>query len=320
MNTLTSNMRVSFGSLGRYSIADAEISEVEISGSGGVVAPVLSLPLRLSVSPATLASEEGLEIVSMRGEFFTNTGLVHNSELAYIGFIIPKEYDGFKEQHHYLKFPLDSIRVAALEKTRAGGNLKFCLNVMLIVHKLRALNPRQPNQSLANVVWGYVQPSEIRLQVELTIPRDVWISRVLNGVGYGQVHIVELPAIPVAEYASLNHAWKALQQAQELNKIGLYDEAVGKCRVALDKFFEHEDKTDAGGKTRRVPVLTKSWETKLGAATYEWLNKSLITVKGAANKSHHSPNAHHDQFDSQMIIAITTTLVAYVARNIKSED
>jgi len=113
----------------------------------------------------------------------------------------------------------------------------------------------------------------------------------------------------------MDHAFKALQQAQELHKIGLYDEAVGKCRVALDKFFEHEEKTGDDNKIRRVPILAKSWEKKLGKCTYDWLNNSLAVLKEAANKSHHSPNAHYDQFDSQMIIAITTTLVAYAARN-----
>jgi len=154
----------------------------------------------------------------------------------------------------------------------------------------------------------------------VTVTRDVWTSRVLPQVGYGVVHVLEFPATPLEACASMDHAFKALKQAQELHKIGLYDEGVGKCRVALEKFFEYEDKTGGDGKTRRTPVFVKSWETKLGKSTYDWLNGSLGAIKDAANRTHHSPNIHYSQFDSQMIIAITTAVVAYAARTLDVED
>ena len=313
-------MRASFSSFDQYSIAEVEISEMEVNGSGGVAAPILSVPLRLSAEHGYMAVQDGLEIVSLRGEIFANTGLNLVSELIHIGFIMPQSCRGYKNQHYYLRFPMNSICIATLEQIRAGGDLKFRLDAHLVVNKLRALNQQVPNKPTINTVWGYVQPHKLSLQAELTIPREAWTSRVLNGVGYGQIHIIELPAVPLSACASLGNAFKALQQAQELHKIGLYGEAVGKCRVALEQFFEHEERTGDDNKTRRVPILAKSWEEKLGKITYDWLNNSLSALKSAANKSHHSPNSHYDQFSSQMIIAITITLVAYAARTGKTEE
>ena len=313
-------MRTCFSTFEQYSIAEAEIAETEILGSGGVFAPSFWVAVRLDVSPQFLKPNQGLEIVSLSGEISIDSGPRLVAEQVRIGFLMPKEYDGFKGQHHYLKFPLNSLHVVALEQIRAGGNLKFRIDVRLVVHKLQALNPTSPPNHMVGQVWGYVRPQQLQLQTELTIPRDTWISRVLNNIGYGHIHIIELPAVPLAACLSMEQAFKALQQAQEFHKIGHYDEAVGKCRVALDKFFGREDKTGADGKTRSVPVLEKSWETKLGAATYEWLDKSLGAIKQVANKPHHSPNAHYDQFESQMIIAITTTLVAYAARTTGTEN
>jgi len=312
-------MRVSFSSFEQYSIAEAEISEMDVLGVGGSVTPQFWVPMRLSVSHRGMKSRDGLEVVSLTGRLSTVNGPLATALPVNIAFIIPQGYDGYKDQHCYLEFSLDAIRIDALEKLRAGGDLSLRLDAILQVNKLHSLNQRPPNQPLAEIVWGYVQPHKLFLQTDLKIPRDVWISRVLRNVGYGIVQVIELPAAPLEACASLDHSFKALQQAQEMHKIGLYDEAVGKCRVALDKFFEYEEKTGEDGKTKKVPVLIKSWETKIGKATYDWLNAMFGALKGAANRSHHSPNQHFNLLDSQMIIMVTAAMVAYVARTLKAD-
>lgn len=312
-------MRVSFSSFEQYSIAEAEISEVDVTGAGGSIAPQIWVPVRLTVAHRGMQPRGGLEIVSLTGRIWTVDGPLAAASPVNIAFIVPQGYDGYKDQHSYLEFPVDAARIDALEKIRAGGDISFRLEVVLYVNKLHALNQRPPNQPRAEIIWGYVQPHKLFLQTELKIPRDIWISRVLRNVGYGVVQVIELPAAPLEACASLGHSFKALQQAQEMQKIGLYDEAVGKCRVALDKFFEYEEKTGEDGKTKKVPVLVKSWETKIGKATYDWLNATLGTLKGAANRAHHSPNQHFSQLDSQVIIMITVGMVAYVARTSKAD-
>jgi len=47
---------------------------------------------------------------------------------------------------------------------------------------------------------------------------------------------------------------------------------------------------------------------------------SFGAIKDAANRAHHSPNAHYDHLDSQMIIAVTTTVVVYAARIAEPEN
>lgn len=307
-------MRVSFSSFQNYSIAEAEIIGTEMIGVGGIIAPQLWLPLRITLSHGAMKPGDGLDVVSLTGKLFANNGPLSNSTQVNIGIILFRGHDAFRDQIHNLEFPLDSCRIAALEKLRSGGDLKLRLDAVLSINKLHALNQRPPDQPLAEIVWGYVGPYKLYLQTELTISRDAWISRVLPNVGHGVIHVIELPAVPLEACASLDHAFKALQQAQELHKIGLYDEAVGKCRVALDKFFEYEERTSDGGKTNRVPVLIKSWETRVGKATYDWLNSTLGALKRAANPPHHSPQQHFSQFESQMIVAITAAMVTYAVR------
>lgn len=295
-----------------------EISEVEVTGLGGAITPSLRIPLRLTIMLEHLTPQEGLELISLRGELFTQNQQMQRSHPIDICFFLSQSQKYYNDVHHYLDFPLDSVKVAELERIRGGGDLKLRINAVLVIRKMHSLPQQAPTQYGAIPIWGFVRSQMLHTnQMELTIPRDTWISNVLPGVGFGKVHVVELPAVPLSACASMETAFEALRQAQELHKIGLYDEAVGKCRVALDKFYEREERATEDGKTRDIPVLKKGWETKLGKATYNWLNTALGAIKQSANLPHHSPHSHYDQFESQMMIAITTTLVAYVARTME---
>jgi hypothetical protein len=127
--------------------------------------------------------------------------------------------------------------------------------------------------------------------------------------------MIELPRVPIESCAALKDAFDALQQAQRLESQGLYDDAVGKCRVALEPFFELVEKVDPATKVKtRVPILKTSWETKLGKATYDWLSASFRAIKDPANKPHHSPKSYFDQLDAQMVMNVTTALIAYAAQ------
>lgn len=134
-------------------------------------------------------------------------------------------------------------------------------------------------------------------------------------IGYGAVQVIELPAVPLMAVENYKEAFQALRQAQEHHKQGLYNEAAGLCRVALERFFDYPEVTGADKLTRRVPTLKKSWETKLGQATYDWLNGSLGAIKQAANPPHHKPGPHYDQLEAQILIAITVAVVAYAAKH-----
>ena len=59
-----------------------------------------------------------------------------------------------------------------------------------------------------------------------------------------------LPAIPLSACAAFAHAFQALKQGQELHLLGLYDDAVGKCRVALETLLDSDSSSGADGVKR----------------------------------------------------------------------
>ncbi len=132
---------------------------------------------------------------------------------------------------------------------------------------------------------------------------------------YGKIHIIELPAAQLGETClGLKESFDALQQAQKLESQGFYREAVGKCRIALEPFFEMVEKTDDKGEKVKIPILKSSWQTRLGKATYDWLNASLGALKRPANEALHLSSASFGQLETQMFLAVTTAIVAYAIK------
>lgn len=74
------------------------------------------------------------------------------------------------------------------------------------------------------------------------------------------------------------------------------------------------DKTNDKGAIVKVPMLKAEWQTRLGKATYEWLNGSFAAMKQATNKPHHLSSSNFDQMETQMLIIATTALVAYAIK------
>jgi len=313
-------MKTHFSSFEQYTIAEASIDESQINGQGGAPAPILTLPVSLDVSHGYLSPQEGLEIISLEGKLMHNAGSRIRSAVSPIHHRLEQKFSTLKQQHCYLEFSINANWLAAIEAQRAGGDVKFRVELLLLASKLFALNERSVAQPGLTLVWGYCGTWRLHLQADLIIPRDTWISQVLSRTGYGITHILEFPAAPVESRHALNHSFMALKQAEEKHRLGFYDDAAGKCRLAIEPFFEFEKVDPNHPASRTIPVLKKSWETKLGKATYDWLKVTLGSIKDAANVSHHSPNAHYSQLDSQMILAVTTAVVAYIARNLKPEE
>lgn len=309
---LFGEMKRHFSSFGQMTIAEAQLDETQINGSGGVAAPKLSMPLVIAIAYGQMQPREGVQLRQVRAKLTAvATGhAVMSASFELNRLIVPRS--STTTETAYLEFPLDRVLLAELERIRNGGDLGLRLDATLVADQMHLLNPQRTE--LDSYAWAFSAQHTMWAQMDVTIPRDGWIKKVLPNAGFGSVHVLEFPAAPLETCAALGHSYAALAQAMERHRVGLYDDAVGKCRVALDPFFEYEDADDGKGGKKRIPKLKSSWETRLGQATYRWLNDALGALKLAANPNHHSPNPHFDQLESQMVIAATTALVAYAAR------
>jgi hypothetical protein len=301
-----------------YVLAEAEVDETQVIGSGGSYYPRLLIFLHLHFSPISTPGSDYCATGLDARLYHPNTELISDAlpvRLLRVQRSLPG-YAAVKEQI-YLEFPLDARRIAQLEKLRDGKNLSFRLDLTLAVQEHGTIagdeKMKRPN------IWGLKWLLKLFAQINFTIPRSVWVERVLPQIGHGVIHIVELPAVQIAACHGLQHSFDALRQAQSLHVLGLYDEAVIKCRIALEPFFDYVPVDHTLKDSRKIPELKKSWQIKLGKATCDWLNSTLGAIKDAANRTAHSPNPHFDQFESQMLQSITTAVIAYAARTLLAE-
>lgn len=305
-------MRTSFSGQERYQVATVSVPEIEINGNGGAQAPVLILPLRIDYHIHPENPRVGMRFRTVAGQIDVEHRPFATAPAINLNIVLRSDFRTLPNQLHHLYFPLDAQRIAFLERVRQGAALKFKLRVTLSIEKLCALQePPVPTDA----VWGSIYTNDLHVEEDITIPASAWTSRVLPQIGYGTVHIIELPAIPLSAVEAYQQAYQALSQAQEHHKNGLYDEAAARCRVALERFFDYPEVTGSDNLTRRIPTLKKSWETKVGRATYEWLNVSLGGIKQATNPAHHSPGPHFDQLESLILISVTVAVVAYAAKH-----
>lgn len=305
-------VKSSFSSNERYNVATVDVSETEISGNGGAHAPVLILPVRVDYHIHPDNPRTGMRFLQLRGQIDVDHRPFTVAPAVSTNVTLRPDFKALPNQLHHLYFPLDAVRISFLERARNGGSLKFKVQLSLTVEKLHALHdPPVPHEA----VWGTIYRQELHVQLELAIPGEAWASRVLPQIGYGSVYFIELPAIPLSAVEPYKEAFQALQRAQQHHRDGLYNEAAGMCRVALERFFDYPEVTGPDNLTRKVPTLKKSWETKLGKATYDWLNGSLSAIKMASNPAHHRAGPHYDQLEAQILIAITVAVVAYAAKH-----
>ncbi|HKI52813.1 MAG TPA: hypothetical protein VJ987_01715 [Anaerolineales bacterium] len=298
---MSSNLHTTIGSELRIG---AQVEGNNVQSNGGSLYPKLVVPLVLDVKGMRAGECRSIQLGIVQAELIIAGQRVADSIPYQLNRLI---FYFDQDEHVYLEFPLDAHRLEWIEQQRSGsmeGSVRLKISCL-------TLGSERGNQTDVDQL-AFRDASTIHGDIPFTVADTQWREKVLPGLGHGKVIAIELPAIPTESFQALEHSYKALEQAQKQFLLGHYDDAVGKCRVALDQFFESVDKGDGSGK--KIPKLKKSWETKLGESTYRWLNESFSAIKDAANKPHHSPNSHFDRLGAQMLLMVTTALLSCVAR------
>lgn len=290
-----------------FVVAEASIEPNGISGNGRAEAPILQVALRMVFrcpkNPGMSMDFRELRcrVSPFDGVYFAASVPTPLSRRLAAGKHLSNELV-------YVEIPVDRPRLALLNRLRNGGDVRIRLDFELFAEELVELGRSQniPQSS----VWGLREHHRMYAAVQAEIPRSRWAEQVLPQTEFAKIHFLEFPAIPIESCAELKESFNALQRACKLENQGFYEDAIAKCRIALEPFFEKR----LNGKGEKQPMLKASWETRLGKATYDWLNAALIATKQATNQTHHVSSTLFGQLEAQMILTVTTALVAYAVK------
>lgn len=298
-------------SINGYTAAEVALGPNSFWGTGHAEFPALMLGLRMVFRCPEAQPKVCHEFRELRCRLFPfdSPMPIANGRTLKIEKRVPA---GGRQEDNYIhiEIPLDRTRIAFIERMRKGGDARFRLDFEMVVDEFLEVN-KLPGQHYERPILAFLQRHRTLADLKVTFAQSDWVKGFLKNTGYGQTHIIELPRVPIEKTKVMKASFEALERAQELESKGFYDDAVAKCRLALEPFFETTDKTDDKGVTKKIPVLKAAWQTRLGKASYDWLNAAFIATKQATNQSHHLSSSAFGQMEAQILLVLTTALIAY---------
>ena len=277
---------------GGYAIFTAQVIIERISGEGGYSNPVLKVPLKMFYSQNTRDYNKVIP-QQIQGILFLNGQKISFSQPFLVEYNMTK-YP--QDMHIELQFPINSNALEFVDKNR-NGDVSLKINI-----KIQYLDFREDGSP---PIIG-VSTAE----TNFNIPQSDWVKGILPSLCNDRKILIELDVPEIDNKKQTVKAIEALKQAQDQFNNGLYDNAVGKCRIALEPYF---DMKEVGGVKRKV--LKDKWKSQIGDATYNWITETMRSTSEATNKSHHSTSPHYDRAEAQLIIIFTTGLIYFINRS-----
>jgi hypothetical protein len=192
------------------------LEPTEIFGTGNAAFPMLTLQLKLQLSPAQLDSVvHHYTVVRLAGKLSAGND---NTELAHFEAPPLAETSSTNtfERQLSLNVPLSIGQVKRIEELRDGKNA--VLNVTLT--GLAAIQSTGEFELLRD------------LMLQLQVPRSHWVDNVLNGWNVSDLRLLEVTA-PTNSRKELALAYTRLEKAEQLYRTGDYPHVLSELRSAL---------------------------------------------------------------------------------------
>lgn len=302
-------MNVQHFSYNQQHFGEIDFDPTQASGRGGHLAPALHLPTSFSLFPVKMIQGPQRSILVQE---LTGTAVIEHAG----GFkldVIPVSLHrliavGPARHNAELCLPITHEQIEAIEAGRKNGVVGISLQLRLSFLVLAIQDNRFDGSQPPHLV---VDAGTAPAWISFKIPQSVWTGAVLNGLGFGQVLLFELPAFPVNALTTLGEAFEAAKRAQAMFNAGEYDVAVGLCRTAVQPLRNHLKKI----KEKVGNDTAADWAEKIGESTFHWLTTVLGKTHGVGSVAfHEGSTGRFSRLDAQMILTNVISILAYAAR------
>lgn len=292
--------------------SDISVEVDRIRGEGGPEYPRLVIPLEFILRSA---EEEGkiraYSLLWLKSDLYIDNIKIGK---GFSGPIVEYSWPHGSSCQIAIEIPLDSYRLEKIEERRRD-DIQFRLSGSALIAEHPSVTRAGSNekQEHRRDVESFAKG---HFEITFSIPLSHWVGKVLPGLGYGKVKLIEIPTLEKIEPDTLKDAQEELVQAQDYFTRGDYDKAVGHCRSALEPLKDLLPEMK--------PLLTNSeneWINEVGQATYEWIDRTWKKTRDISSKAHHLPSiGHFSRFEAHTILMVTTALLSYSGKLLKQAE
>jgi hypothetical protein len=308
------------------SIGTVTINPELISGHGGPAFPQLSVPLNISIQSAEPEAQRRMGMVNyfptaedaiqdytlhqIYGTLFFGSG---GGQIAFHSLPLSLFSRPKTQGQVALTIALDVYQLRHIEEQRIGDlSLKFDFTFEFAKHYPVARKvSTSPIEKFETIFFS----------MTVIIPRSNWIDKVLPGLGYGKIYLVEIPTPERAIGGSITQTIKEFQQAQQQMLLGSYNRVLGHLRNALELLADSVEYkgTPRDGKTN--PSFADKIDYLLsvlpGAPTgfrRENLARMCKDLYGFTSPPEHPSPPHFTRDDAEMTMLGTIAVLSYIGK------
>lgn len=282
------------GALGLQGHVSVEVDR--IVGMGGSAYPRLVIPMDVAMRPLGNQQQfRGFTLLALQTSLHHGDSEIGDSPWQPVAVeftSIPLDPRSLQ-----VEIPLDLYRLTVLEQRRQGG-----LTLRLFGSALFALHG--PTTAVQATSMTVDQFTTGHFDVSFEVPQSHWVEKVLPGMGYGQVRLIELPV--VAAPVDFREAYGELARAEEYFRQGDYDKVVAHCRSALEPL-----KAWLPSAKDKVSNSKHEWLGGIGEATVDWIDRVYKETRDLGSLAHHLPSVgHFSRFEAEAVLLVVVALLS----------
>lgn len=269
----------------------------EIRSEGQTNSPTLIVPLKFDIIEPK--NGQTLQLISAKSVLSANNREIH------IGGDIQLSSMHIRDNaalNLYFRIPMTDAKIHQIEKAR-DGDLLLTINFELQMGKYEILMQEQ-RTALTEIITGSGHAT-------FTIEQSAWVNKMLPNLGYNRIRLMEIPNYSTIIPEDYAKSISEFDQAQDYFLKGDYDKTVSHCRVALDPFKANKNLDKLKEYLKSQSEI--KWAKAIIDATETWLDVLLKETYQFTSKTHHIPSTgHFSRIEAEIILLITTSIVAYI--------
>lgn len=319
---------------GGPAIGKVSITESEVRGEAGPLAPQLVIPLKFELDPRP--PDKSLAVFQLRASLYKDQQTFPTSLACQPIFL--GQTDGFLawsmnngrvgSNRVELRFAINALEIAALEYQRHASPtdvFQLYLKLQPAIAGLQHFNEFQPAQHTPlSGPWDHLQfgmysqmypfwSASIQTMF-LRLERTTWIERVLPGLGYDQLRLLEvlLPP-PLPSHTSAATEFDKAKRALDEHR---YSDCAAACRGLIGIW---ETTLGASREQRIADVVASRLSWSQGDLRRRFLDDLWKAANDIANVAHHpegqSPAPQPVEYrDARLLFLVVTSLSEYLGQ------